>query len=121
MIYNDIKKAFDDVLNIPLTPNITITEIYREYDRKPNVNFIYFKESYGAVEQGCTTSITIEVNCVFENELLALRCRDEVVRLINENNIFSLIGNHEALYSSGVIEYDKSLFISPIEVRINLL
>jgi len=121
MIYNKIKKAFDDALNIVLTPDITINKIYREFDKKPNNNFVYFKESYGTIEQGCTTSITIEINCVFENELLALRCRDEVVRLINENNIFSLIGNHDTIYSSGVIEYDKTLFISPIEVRINLL
>jgi len=122
MIINDIRDVFNNNLNITLTPSITINTIYREHDRKPDNNFVFFKEEYRTIEQGCTTSIGIEVSCVFENELLAMRCRDEVIAMINENSIFSsLIGNHDTLYTNGTAEYNKTLFISSLSVKINLL
>jgi hypothetical protein len=122
MLINDIRDVFNNNLNIVLTPNITINKIYREHDRKPNNNFVYFKEEYRTIEQGCTTSIGIEVTCVFENELLAMRCRDEIIKMINENSIFSfLLGNHDTIYTNGTSEYNKTLFISSLSVKINLL
>jgi len=122
MIINDIRDVFNNNLNIILTPNITIDKIYREHDRKPDNNFIFFKEEYRTIEQGCTTAIGIEVSCVFENELLAMRCRDEVIAMINENSLFSsLIGNHDTIYTNGTAEYNKTLFISSLSIKINLL
>jgi len=122
MTYNDIKNVFNDNLNIVLTADIIIDKIYRQYDRKPDNNFVFFKEEMSIVENGCTNSIVIEVSSVFENELLAIRCRDEIIKMINEDSLFSsLIGNHEALYSNGVIEYNKTLFMASFSVRLNLL
>ena len=122
MIINDIRDVFDNSLNIVLTPNITIDKMYREHDRKPDNNFIYFKEEYRTIERGCTASIGIEISCVFENELLAMRCRDEIIEMIDENSLFSsLIGNHDTIYTNGTSEYNKTLFISSLSVKINLL
>jgi len=122
MLINKIRDIFNNNLNIILTPNITINTIYREHDRKPNNNFIFFKEEYRTIEQGCTTSISIEVSCVFENELLAMKARDEIIKMINENSLFSsLLGNHGTIYTNGALEYNKTLFISSLSVKINLL
>jgi len=122
MIINDIKDVFNNNLNITLTQNIIIDTIYREHDRKPDNNFVFFKEEYRTIEQGCTTSIGIEVSCVFENELLAMRARDEIIKMIDENSLFSpLIGNHDTIYTNGTSEYNKTLFISSLSVKINLL
>jgi len=123
MLVNDIRDIFNQNLNIQLTPTITIDKIYREHDRKPSNNFVYFKEDSGVIDSSCNTNeITIEIVSVFENELLSMRCRDEIVKLIKNNSVFSsLIGNHSNLYSNGIIEYEKTLFVAPLTVTLYLI